>query len=60
MEQLEIFNLFLKLYKEERLQRNIEQKAYAIEMSKEFKRKYEELEKEMIEKKQEKSSNNSQ
>lgn len=59
MEQLEIFNLFMKLYKEEKLQRNIDQKAYIMEMSKDFKKKYKELELEMIKNKEDKSSNNS-
>ena len=51
MEQLDIFNLFMKLYKEERIQRDIAQKAYMVEMSDEFHR----LEIELMES-QEKSS----
>ena len=47
MEQLEIFNIFMKLYKEEKQLRNIDQKAYTIEMSKEFKKYYRELENEL-------------
>jgi hypothetical protein len=42
-EQLEIFNLFIKLYKDEKLQRNIDQKLYNIEMSEDFKKKYNDL-----------------
>ena len=57
MDQLEIINLFIKLYKEEKIQRNIDQKAYMIEMSKEFKKKYKELEQEMIKIEEDKSSN---
>ena len=56
MEQLEIFNLFMKLYKEEKLQRNIDQKAYQIEMSKVFRNNFERLEKELMDKKDEASS----
>ena len=48
MEQLEIFNLFMKLYKEEKMQRNIDQKTYMIEMSDEFKKKFLEIEKEEL------------
>ena len=48
MEQLEIFNLFMKLYKEEKQLRNIDQKAYTIEMSEEFKKYYRELENDLI------------
>ena len=56
VEQLEIFNLFMKLYKEEKYQRNIDLKAYQIEMSDEFKKHYKELERKMIEDKDDKSS----
>ena len=42
-EQLEIFNLFIKLYKDEKLQRNIDQKLYNIEMSEDLKKKYNDL-----------------
>ena len=56
IEQLEIFNLFMKLYKEEKYQRNIDLKAYQIEMSDEFKKHYKELERKMIEDKDDKSS----
>ena len=59
MEQLEIFNLFIKLYKDEKIQRNFDQKEYMVEMSKEFRKKYEELEQELIENKEYKSSRNS-
>jgi len=52
MEQLEIFNLFIKLYKEEKIQRNIDHKEYIIEMSKDFKKKYKELQQEIIDDKE--------
>ena len=60
MEQLEIFNFFLKLYKEEKLQRNIDQKAYQIEMSKEFKKNYKKLSRRMLYQKTDKSSNSNE
>ena len=55
MEQLDIFNLFMKLYKEERIQRDIAQKAYMVEMSDEFKKNYHRLVIELM-KNQDKSS----
>ena len=59
IEQLEIFNLFIKLYKEEKMQRNIDQKAYQIEMSDEFKMHYKEMERDLIDKKNLEDNNTS-
>ena len=59
IEQLEIFNLFIKLYKEEKMQRNIDQKAYQIEMSDEFKMHYKKMERDLIDKKNLEDNNTS-
>ena len=56
-EQLEIFNLFMKLYKEEKIQRNIDQKIYMIEMSEEFKQKFKEIDLEEFDKIDKNSTN---
>lgn len=56
-EQLEIFNLFMKLYKEEKIQRNIDKKIYMIEMSEEFKQKFKEIDLEEFDKIDKNSTN---
>ena len=50
----------MKLYKEEKLQRNIDQKAYQIEMSNEFKKNYKKLSRKMLYQKTDKSSNSNE
>ena len=47
----------MKLYKEEKIQRNIDQKIYMIEMSEEFKQKFKEIDLEEFDKIDKNSTN---